>query len=760
METVALLLVIAAITVAFVWLHRELADDDRSAEEAAEQPSQPPQPTTIRNEVLAEETATAKPVPRYVLPAAAGTDDLPPVALPAAAATLAKSPTETEAEATDAPPLTPPEGPPSAALMRGMAVTLITGGLALLVMAQITSRALPPDTRISVFLLTLLGGLAFLLGGRTAVSGDLPTWLARPLGRAAAFLRVTPAQITLLALALAFAWLARLAAGNGLLAFQPVISMLAWVIAIAFAVAGSVAPSTRSATAPRAFDRKDVFIMSILFIGALLLRAVATAQFPNTFSGDEGSAALFASEILDGLVTNAFTTGWFSFPSLYFTIQSAAIGLGGQTVEAVRITSAIGGALSVVALYALARVMFDRTTAILAAAYLMAAHYHIHMSRIALNNVWDGLFGTLAIFGLWWGWQSGRRGAFILCGLALGLGQYFYVAIRVLPLLFLIWAAVAFWRQRAQFRERLPGLVVAAYIALIVFLPLGLYFAGAPDEFQAPLNRVTIFGDWLERELANTDRTTADIVLDQAVAGVMGFTHEPLRLLYNPGSPLLLAGAATLFLLGVLLSLFTFDLRTLLLLLPLASAIVANAISQDSPASQRYVMAMPLVAIFIALPLAQLVEWLGGLWPRYRPAVLAAVVGVMALVMAIDLNYYFNDIYDTYVLGGENTLVATEIGTYLQAQDPPDQDVYFFGFPRMGYRSLSTIPYLAPQMDGEDIVDPLDGLPDWQIEGPSLFIFLPERLGELETVRFAFPDGRYEEFLGDDGRLLFAVYSR
>ncbi len=758
METAALLLLIAAIIVAFVWLHRELADDDRSTGEAAEQPTELPQSTTIRNEAAAEPSAAESPA-RYVLPAAAGTDDLPPVILPAAAATPAESPTEAEADPTDTPTLTAPDGPPSAEQMRGMAVTLIIGGLALLVMAQITSRALPPDTRTSIFLLTLLGGLAFLVGGRMAIAGELPAWLARPLWQVAAFLRVTPAQITLLALALAFAWLARLAAGNGLLAFQPVVSVLAWVIAIAFAVAGSVAPSTRS-TAARGFDRKDVLIMSTLFVGALLLRAVATAQFPNTFSGDEGSAALFAREMLDGLVTNPFTTGWFSFPSLYFAVQSVAIGLGGQTVEAVRISSAIGGALSVVALYALARVMFDRTTAVLAAAYLMAAHYHIHMSRIALNNVWDGLFGTLAIFGLWWGWQSGRRGAFILCGLALGLGQYFYVAIRVLPLLFLIWAAVAFWRQRAQFRERLPGLVVAAYVALIVFLPLGLYFAGAPDEFQAPLNRVTIFGDWLEREIANTDRTTADIVLDQAVAGVMGFTHEPLRLLYNPGSPLLLAGAATLFLLGVLLSLFTFDLRTLLLLLPLASAVVANAISQDSPASQRYVMAMPLVAIFIALPLAQLVEWLGGLWPRYRPAVLAAVVGVMALVMVIDLNYYFNDIYDTYVLGGENTLVATEIGSYLQAQDPPDQDVYFFGFPRMGYSSLSTIPYLAPQMNGEDIFDPLDGLPDWQIDGPSLFIFLPERLGELETVRFAFPDGRYEEFFGDDGRLLFAVYGR
>ena len=130
---------------------------------------------------------------------------------------------------------------------------------------------------------------------------------------------------------------------------------------------------------------------------ALALRAWQMSQFPNTYSGDEGSAGLFAVELLDGKANNLFSLGWFSFPALYFAVQSAAIALLGQTVEAVRLTSAVAGALTVVAVYWLGRTMFDRTTAVLAALYLAASHYHIHMSRIALNNVWDGLFGTLAI---------------------------------------------------------------------------------------------------------------------------------------------------------------------------------------------------------------------------------------------------------------------------------------------------------------------------------------------------------------------------
>jgi hypothetical protein len=402
--------------------------------------------------------------------------------------------------------------------------------------------------------------------------------------------------------------------------------------------------------------------------------------------------------------------------------------------------------------------MFDRTTAVLAALYLAASHYHIHMSRIALNNVWDGLFGTLAIFGLWYGWQSGRRIGFIICGLALGLGQYFYVSIRPLPILFLIWAAVAFLRQRAVFRERLHGLVLAAIISLVVFLPLGLYFIAHTDEFQAPMNRVTIFGPWLEGELARSDRTTADIILDQAIKGALGFTHEPLRLLYNPGSPLLLTGAGLLFLLGILWAFLNPDLRYLLLLLPLLAVIVSNAISQDSPASQRYIMAMPMVALFMAIPLAQAANWLRQQYPRYRAAIAVAIFSLLALIAAIDLNYYFNQVYDTYVLGDVNTRVATEIAYYLRDKEPADQEVYFFGFPRMGYFSLSTIPYLAPEKIGLDVIEPLTGPQDFPLRGPSLFIFLPERLGELEFVRQRYPDGEYREFHGENGELWFAIY--
>lgn len=784
METLLLILLIALTAAVFVVLRRSL-DDDRPAPE-----SRAPAGERLAPVMLAgpePEAAAVQISPVAGMEAQAIPEQAPPATVPAAAVAAAwpsvtVRPTEPVVPAQPVAAVPPVESVPPAAILplavtetagpepaavepaddapfpwRPVARALMIGGVALVLLSQVTARALPPEaSRSGTYLLTLLGLLLGLIGLRGQMRGEMGGPLARLLTRVGRFFGVAPAQVALLGMAVPFAWLARLAAGDGMLALHPGAASIAWLISIAFAIAGAALPAGAAPPARPRLDRWDALAVAVLFVAAFALRGWATTTYPNTFSGDEGAAGLFARQMLDGQATNLFNVGWFSFPSLYFSVQAVAIGLLGQTVEAIRLTSAFAGALTVVAVYLLARIMFNRTTALLAAGYLAASHFHIHMSRIALQNVWDGLFGTLALLGLWAGWKRGWRLAFIFCGLAVGLGLYFYVSTRVVPVLFLVWAAVAFFTQRETFRLRLPGMVLAAYTALIVFLPLGLYFAAHPDEFQAPLNRVTIFGEWITNEMANTGKSEAEIILDQAVTGMMGFTSTPLRLLYNPGSALLLRAAGILFILGVLWGIVNFDLRYLLLFLPLLATIATNATSLEPPSSQRYVLAIPIVAIFIALPLAELARWLGRTRPAYRRVLPLAAAAVMAVVMLIDLNYYFRQVYPSYVLGGANTVVATDIATFLR--DRPAEDVYFFGLPRMGYSSLATIPYLAPQMNGVDITEPLTAPPDWSISRPSLFIFLPERANELPYVEQAYPGGRYQEIIGDNTGFLYSVY--
>lgn len=635
------------------------------------------------------------------------------------------------------------------------ASVLLLGGLALALLGQATVAVAVGNERFWIYLITGLGVAAFLLGGRLATRHATPKELQKVVDWVGDRLDIGSAQVYLLLMAFLFALLASFAAGEVLLARSGFVSTFSWLLALICAAAGMM---RSKADMPPHLALSEIAFTTLLFGLAYLLRGLATDLIPTTFSGDEGAAGLTAVQFATGAANNLFTVGWFDFPSLYFALQGLGVRLLGQTVPALRIMSALGGALTVVAVYWLARATFDIFIARLSAIILLASHFHIHMSRIALNNIWDGFFAAAAALGLWYGWKSGRRIGFVISGLALGLGQYFYVTIRILPLLFLIWTAAAWLVRRERFRERLPGLLLAAYLALLTFLPMGLYYSRHMDQFMARIMPVTVSDDWLAVESTSQSAGPLQIAGQQILKAAGGFVYEPLRLLYDPGVPLLLITAAALFLIGLLWALLNPDLRYLLLLLPIAATIFIVAVSKDAPSSQRYIMAASFVVIFVALPLGLMREWLAELWPDYKSlAAVPAIIMVTWLAFA-DLRFYFTHAYQGgYILGGKNTLVATQVAHYLDTQDEA-QDIYFFGFPRMGYRSHATIPYLAPQMRGHDI-EPDGGIPSTTImEGTTQFIFLPERLQELQQVLSLYPDGQYEEFFARDGELLFAVY--
>ncbi|WP_420640972.1 ArnT family glycosyltransferase [Candidatus Leptofilum sp.] len=643
---------------------------------------------------------------------------------------------------------------------RQLIATMLGGGLLLVVLGQLTFAHVPTVARWAVGGVMLLGAALFLwAGSRVRPEGVADDWASAQLHQVGQRLGVAGWQLLLLLLAVVLTFLAWLAAGEQALARRWDVSVGAWLLAIGFMLLGGVPLMEWRFWLRRGpgLARWEWWFLLALVVGAWLLRGTAVTQFPNTFSGDEGSAGLHAARFVQGQANNWFTIGWFSFPSFYYALQSMFIDLFGQTIGALRYFAALGGTLAVVATYFLARGMFGRGTAVPAAVLMMGSHYHIHMSRIGLNNVWDSLFVALVLAGVWLGWRSGKRLPWLLAGLALGLGQYFYVSVRVLPLLLLIWLAGLWWRRRSQWRQQLVNMLLAGGTAVVTVLPLGIYFATHWPEFQAPLNRVTIVGERLTNMAAAENVSEWVIVLRQMGLAALGFTHEPLRLLYAPGVPLLLPLAAGLFLLGLVWVVLRLDARFSLLLLPLLSVVLLSGFSQDPPASQRFILALPSVTVVMALPFGLVGRWLRQLWPNEEAWIGLGTAVLLATFILFDITFYFSELYDSYTLGGDNTVVATEIAYDLQ-DEPVTPDVYFLGFPRMGYFSLATIPYLAPNVQAVDLVEPLTGPPDWIIDQPTMVIFLPERLNELDFVQDVWGNGRYEEIRDERNRLLYAVY--
>jgi hypothetical protein len=134
------------------------------------------------------------------------------------------------------------------------------------------------------------------------------------------------------------------------------------------------------------------------------------------------------------------------------------------------------------------------------------------------------------------------------------------------------------------------------------------------------------------------------------------------------------------------------------------------------------------------------------------------VLLLLLLVMAVgNVRYYFVEFTPQRRYGSENGETATMIGSYLRELEG-DVRVHFFGAPRIYWR-FGTMSFLAPEILGRDVVEPLAAPPDLVDSGQrAVFIFLPERAGELAWVEQAFPDGSFSEYRDGTGRKRFVVY--
>ncbi len=171
-----------------------------------------------------------------------------------------------------------------------------------------------------------------------------------------------------------------------------------------------------------------------LLAASLAARSIDLNGIPPILGGDEGALGLTAWQFVTGERNNILAMGWFSWPALHAWIASWPQEILGPTAAAIRWPSAVAGTLTVLAtLWMARRLVGPRLARWLSAAALSVSHVHLLFSRVAMNNVFDGLLLATAVGAL-----SGCLGiqstmGFLLAGLAVGLSPYFYATARLLP---------------------------------------------------------------------------------------------------------------------------------------------------------------------------------------------------------------------------------------------------------------------------------------------------------------------------------------
>ena len=383
--------------------------------------------------------------------------------------------------------------------------------------------------------------------------------------------------------------------------------------------------------------------MVLALLVAAALRLPELPQSPPGVHYDEAAYGLNAGDIGLRGERPIFIPSFTGREPLYLYLAGGMARVLGNTLFALRLTSAFVGMLTIAATYWLGREMLaDRRIALLAAALLAVSFWHVLFSRLGFRAISQPLLQALAVAALFRGLRGGRWRWLGLAGLLIGLSAYTYLAARLFPIL-LAFALLPLLLDRDRRRVRLRQIAWVALVAFLTALPLLVYFYLHPDAFWVRIGQVAPGAESLS--------------LSQSLwrsLGMFFLKGDPYLRFNLPGRPIFDFVTGSLFLVGWLLCLWRYRRlpydwqRAAVLLLLLAPLVMilptALAVSEIVPSNLR---AIGLIPFIFFLPPIGLIALLRDVERRFRrPPLTRAVQTVLLLVLLGGGSYtqylYFN----------------------------------------------------------------------------------------------------------------------
>ncbi|MFN8483659.1 MAG: glycosyltransferase family 39 protein [Anaerolineae bacterium] len=248
----------------------------------------------------------------------------------------------------------------------------------------------------------------------------------------------------------------------------------------------------------------------VLLVAALLagvvLRLYRIDDLPPGLHYDQAHDAILGWETWIGQNRPIYFTGFTGAEPLMIYSIGVVMGLLGRSVEALKVTSALYGILTVLATYPFARDLFGgpgtwrgRWVGLFATGLMATSTWHLVNSRNGLRVITLPLFEILTLWALWLALRSGRKGLFALFGVALGLTAYTYYSSRLVPIAMFLLLALIAARAWRFFRANLGGLALGLLVAAVVVAPLAWFYYRNPEYLFVRVDQVWVFNGDLSK---------------------------------------------------------------------------------------------------------------------------------------------------------------------------------------------------------------------------------------------------------------------